>query len=90
MNRWTRRGRFEHALKRRAAPYFIVDDGRESHRPLIKLVRNCATSEVAHIVRALSTQVAGDPEPVATCRVDLAGFKMTNDLGRGVTVARPS
>lgn len=71
-----------------AAPYVVMDDGRVSRRPLIRLVRSCKTSAVAHIIRALSTQLAGEKEPVAMCRVDLSGFELTNDLGDGVDVGR--
>jgi hypothetical protein len=89
MSRWTRRGRQERARQRRQAPYVIVDDGRISGAPLIRLIRDCATGEVAHIIRALSSQLAGGIEQVANCRVDRAGFKLTNDLGGGVTMQRP-
>lgn len=72
----------------RPAPYVVVDDGRTTGRPLIRLTRSCRTAEIAHAVRALSTQLAGAVELVANCAVDLAGFKLSNDLGGGVTVQR--
>jgi hypothetical protein len=75
-------------LRLKPAPYVIVDDGRESGAPLIRLIRDCPTSEIAHVVRALSTQLAGAVEPMASCRVDLAGHKLTNDLGAGMTQQR--
>lgn len=90
MNRWTRRGREVHALMRKAPPYIVVDDGRTSGRPMIRLVRTCKTSEVAHVIRALSTQLAGGVEAVANCRVDLAGHELVNDLGAGVAQRRAS
>jgi hypothetical protein len=90
MNRWTRRGRQAYVWMRRLPPYVIVDDGRKTGRPLIRLTRDCASSEVAHVIRALSTQLAGGVEAVAKCGVDLAGHRLTNDLGTGVQQQRAS
>lgn len=69
------------------APYVVLDDGKESKRPMIALVRNCDVGELAPIIRALSifSGTATDA-PEQTCSVQTNGFRIANSLGEGVTV----
>lgn len=69
------------------APYIVLDDGRESKRPLIALVRSCDVGEIAPIIRALSI-FSGTATDAAEqkCGVQTNGFRITNSLGDGVTV----
>lgn len=69
------------------APYIVLDDGKESKRPLIALVRSCDVSEIAPIIRALSifSGTANDATE-QKCAVQTNGFRITNSLGDGVSV----
>lgn len=69
------------------APYVVLDDGKESKRPMIALTRSCDVSEIAPIIRALSI-FSGTATDAADqkCAVQTNGFKITNSLGDGVSV----
>lgn len=80
----------ERALRKRiqaVSPYVVLDDGKESKRPMIALVRSCDVSEIAPIIRALSifSGTANDA-PEQKCAVQTNGFRITNSLGDGVSV----
>jgi hypothetical protein len=71
----------------KVAPYVVLDDGKESKKPMIALVRSCDVSEIAPIIRALSI-FSGTAADAAEqrCAVQTNGFKITNTLGDGVSV----
>lgn len=73
--------------RKKLAPYVVVDDGRESGKPEIALIRSCDVAEIASVIRALSIHAGNSPDaPTQNCNVRLNGFQLTNSLGDGVSL----